>query len=231
MNWILDIAVLAIIVLTIVFAVKKGFIKTLINSVSFLLALLVTICFAGRLADVLKNTAIAKGIENSTETVLQNIVDDSMITTAKLFDGTNEKLNSLLKTAGLTNSDILKGRAPESVSIADASKTIAKPVTDVIALVLAVIILFLGTKLLLSLVSWLLTKIMKLPVLKKLNKSLGFILGVILAVVRVCLFCFIVTAITNNSDFLGIKFLQSIDPSKTLIYKYFAQIDLFGFLR
>ena len=57
----------------------------------------------------------------------------------------------------------------------------------------------------------------------------GAVLGAVLAVMRVMLFCFIANIIISNAEFLGADALRSIDPQKTLIFAFFSGNRLFSF--
>ena len=52
MSFLLDIIIILIISLTIILAVKRGFVKTAISAVAFILAIIITVAFTPTLADV-----------------------------------------------------------------------------------------------------------------------------------------------------------------------------------
>ena len=65
MNFILDLAIIAIIAITIYFAATNGFGKTAISAVSFIVAVALTAMFASPLADYIKETAIGEIVSDS----------------------------------------------------------------------------------------------------------------------------------------------------------------------
>ena len=77
MNWILDIICIAIITLTIAFAVRNGFVKTLVSAASFLIAVIITFCFASQLSDALRSTPVADRIRESTREKIEDLVLES----------------------------------------------------------------------------------------------------------------------------------------------------------
>ncbi|MBP5155249.1 MAG: CvpA family protein [Clostridia bacterium] len=236
MNWLLDIIVLAIIGITVFFAVKNGFIKTLISTISFALCILVTVLFVSPLSNALQNTGIAEKVNHTTaENISHYIFDGSLGGVEDLLDGKSEGFNTLLKIAG-TDNEAVKSWYAQNVGSGDdgsykLAEKISSPIVKALCTLIAVLILFFGTKLILFFVTRLLDGFAQLPVLKSFNKLFGVLLGIALAVVRVALFCFIVKVLTENSDFLNVDFIKQLDPDKTLIFRFFYGFDLFGFLK
>lgn len=231
MNWILDIICIAIITLTIAFAVRNGFVKTLVSAASFLIAVFITFCFASQLSDALRSTPVADRIRESTREKIEDLVLESTGGGESLLNGENEAFNTLLGLAGYSIDEArewVKGESHDSFAAVIADK-ISEPVIGAVCTALAIIILYFGTKLALAVAAWLLDKLMKLPVLRSCNKLLGAVLGAVLAVMRVMLFCFIANIIISNAEFLGADALRSIDPQKTLIFAFFSGNRLFSF--
>ena len=100
MNWILDIICIAIITLTIAFAVRNGFVKTLVSAASFLIAVFITFCFASQLSDALRSTPVADRIRESTREKIEDLVLESTGSGESLLNGENEAFNTLLGLAG-----------------------------------------------------------------------------------------------------------------------------------
>ena len=236
MNWILDIAVLAIIGLTMFFAIKNGFIKTLISTASFAICILVTVLFVSPLSNALQNTGIAEKVNATTaESISHYVFDGSLGGVEDLLDGKSEGFNNLLKIAG-TDVESVRNWYKSNVSSGEdgsykIAEKVSKPIVSVLCTLIAVLILFFGTKLILFFLSRLLDGFARLPVLKSFNRLFGVPLGIVLAAVRVALFCFIVKVLTENSQFIGLDFIKKLDPEKTLIFKFFYRFDLFGFLK
>lgn len=234
MNWTLDIIVILIIGLTVFFAAKNGFVKTAISAVSLILAIIITSIFAQPVADFLAETAVADSIETATEEKITNLLLDGSVGINDILDGENEEFNMLTTLAGIDTQELKLWYNQNVVDKSNAESMLAEklsgPVIELIAMLIAIIILFFGSQIVLSVLSFLLDKIARLPILRSCNKLLGVILGVILALARVCLFCFVVEILIENSAFLGSDFLASLDPEKTAVYKIFKDIDIFSFL-
>lgn len=233
MSILLDIIIVAIIALTIYFAFKNGFVKTAISALSFLLAIAVTAAFASPLADFLKETAVAETVEAATEQTITDALAKDPIGINGLLEGKSEEFNNLLTLAQIDRSELA---AWYSSNIANAesgevmlAKRIAAPMVDIIATLIAIIVLYIGTQVILSIAAFILNKIASLPILRTANKGLGLAVGVVLALFRVCLFCFVMNLLIENALFLGNGFISSLNPESTLLFKFFSNIDIFAF--
>ena len=236
MNWLLDIAVAAIFALTVFFAWKNGFIKTLVSAASFAICLAVTVIFVSPLSNAIQRTGIAERVKNTTEEHISNYLADSSLSgVEELFEGKSEAFNTLIRVAGIDN-ETLKSWYAENDGASDRGNVrlaarISEPLVSLLSSLAAVIILFFGTKLILFILSRVLDGVMHLPVLRTCNKVFGILLGILLALVRVALLCFVVKILTENKLFIGSDIISGIDPEKTLLFKIFYGFDLFGFLK
>ncbi len=233
MSFILDIAIIAIIALTVYFAAKNGFVKTAISAVSFILAVALTAMFASPLAEYLKESSVGKSVETAVEDAITNALVDTSLGVDGLLEGKSEDFNKLVAVSGMSLEEL---SAWYHNNVADTQKgesilasRIAEPITDITATAIAIILLFIGTQILLAIIARLLNLVAKLPIIRTANKALGILLGIILALLRVCLFCFVIGLLIENSAFLNSDFLASLETEKTLLFKVFNEIDIFSF--
>ncbi len=233
MSWFLDIAIVLIFAITVFFAAKNGFIKTLISAVSFILAIIITATLCTPLAEFLKTTPIAESIEEATEEKITEFILDGAGDTDGLIEGKSSDFNTLLTISGIEKEEIKTWYAENVVDVENKesalAKKIAEPIINVIATAASIIILFVGTQILLSVLSRVLNIIAKLPVLRSCNKALGIVLGVILALFRVFLFCFIMRLFIENADFLGSDFISALKPENTFLFNIFYNINIYSF--
>lgn len=233
MSWTLDLIIIAIFAITVFFATKNGFVKTAVSAVSFIVAIVITFCFAGTLADAIKTTSIADKIETATERKIEDVILENSISASELIDGGSEAFNVLLSVSGVEQSELKEFfNSSENRSLEPAkriAKKISEPIIDTVALIVSVILLYFGTRILLAIVAAVLDKLAKLPILKTSNKLLGVLLGIVLAAVRISLFCFVAGVLIKHADFLGNSYISALDPEKTLLFRFFSNIDIFGF--
>ncbi len=232
MSFILDLAVIAIIAVTVYFAYKNGFVKTAVSAVSFILAIVITAMFASPTAEFLKQTAIAEAVETATENIINDILNESALGVKELLNGESDRFNTLISATGQdidALSDGLNNPFGSENTVDSLASHIAHPITDAVATVIAVVLLFIGSQIAVALIARALDIVAKLPLLRFANKWLGVALGVVLAFLRVTLFCFVMSRLINSSAFLDSGFLSQLNSDDTLIFKFVSEIDIFSF--
>ena len=231
MSWTLDIIIILIVSLTVYFAAKNGFVKTAISASSFIIAILLTAAFATPVAEVIKESPLSVTVRNATEDRIEGILLEGSYEISSLIEGESEEFNKLLAVARIDKDDLLEkyvSMDPDKVAY-NLAVEISNPIIDTVAIIVAIIIIYIGTQIILSVVSFILDKVCRLPVLKSCNKLLGIVVGVVLALLRACLFCFVIKILMENADFLGSGFIAELAPEKTLLFKTFSEIDIFSF--
>ncbi len=233
MSILLDVVIIAIIALTVYFSYKNGFVKTAISAVSFILAVAITAMFASPLADYLKETSVAETVESATEEAITDMLVKDPVGVEGLLDGKSEEFNKMLALARLDRNELsawyAQNVANSELGESALATRIAEPMVDIIAMIIAIAILFIGTQIILSIAAFFLNKIASLPILRTANKGLGLVVGVVLALLRVCLFCYVMTVLIENAQFIGSSFISNLDPDSTLFFKIFSSIDIFAF--
>ncbi len=236
MNWILDVIILAILGITVYFSVKNGFVKTALSMLSFALAILAVVCLLSPVRDFMLGTGLADKVEEKTQNVIENYIIDSKLQNgcADLVNGKSEKFNSLLLATGIDRAELADWYAKEVTGdeterCSALAQRVAEPAVYALATLVAVILIFAVARILLAIASRVLDGVARLPVLKSFNKLLGLLLGIVLALVRISLFCMAVNVLVNNAGFMDSDFLANLDTQKTLLFKLFEKIDLFSF--
>lgn len=231
MSWTLDIIIILIVSLTVYFAAKNGFVKTAISASSFIIAILLTAILTTPVAEAIKASPLSATVRNATEDRIESILLEGSYEMSSLLEGESEEFNKLLAVARIDKDDLMEkyvSMDPDKVAY-NLAVEISNPIIDTVAIIVAIIIIYIGTQIILSVVSFILDKVCRLPVLKSCNKFLGIVVGVVLALLRACLFCFVIKILMENADFLGSSFIAGLAPEKTLLFKTFSEIDIFSF--
>lgn len=232
MSFLLDFIIIAIIAVTVYFAAKNGFVKTAISALSFVIAIAITAMFASPLADALKDAPFAETVETAvTDMVKDAIFDEEGL--QEFVNGESEGLNAVLSLAGVEKNEFIEWYNSTDASGDDvltrAARFISEPIIDAIAMLVAIVILYIGTQILLSIAAFFLNKLANLPILRTANKGLGILLGIVLALFRVFLFCFAMNLLIDNAGFLNSEFLASLDAENTFLFKLLSGVDVFSF--
>ena len=245
MTFLLDLVIIAICALTVYFAYKNGFVKTAVSAVSFILAIILTVTFATPLAEYIKSTELASEVKVSVSEAIRDSLPQQTEGEAdikredieKYLDEHPEIFDRLPEFVDFNKETLLEWYDEATESGNDlrqsASETLAEKsaekIIDIVSKLLAVIILFIGAQIILSIIAFILNRIVELPVLRTANKGLGIALGVILAVLRIALFCFVMNLLIGNAEYLNSEFINGLQPENTFFFKLFSNIDIFSF--
>ena len=218
MSAILDILIIVIIALSIFFAAKRGFIRTLLGGTSFLIA--VALAFINPVRDYLGNSSVAdKARASLSDTLAGFVSSDSESYDPKLLEDNSAFMN-MISVFGIDTEEIRekwqewRTENTEKLRV-DLEEYVSKPVVHAVATVVAFLALFLGSLLILKLALFLLDRFFRLPVLRQANTFLGVLLGVILAAVRVYLFVALVNLLLPYGTQLGWTFFSQLDAGTT----------------
>ena len=232
MSAILDILIIVIIALSIFFAAKRGFIRTLLGGTSFLIAVAGALAFINPVRDYLGNSSVAdKARASLSDTLAGFVSSDSESYDPKLLEDNSAFMN-MISVFGIDTEEIRekwqewRTENTEKLRV-DLEEYVSKPVVHAVATVVAFLALFLGSLLILKLALFLLDRFFRLPVLRQANTFLGVLLGVILAAVRVYLFVALVNLLLPYGTQLGWTFFSQLDAGSTILFSWFCEHNLF----
>lgn len=232
MSFLLDFIIIAIIGITLYFAAKNGFVKTTVSALSFIISIALTAAFATPLEQALMDAPFAETVQSSVaDMVKDSIFDEEGL--QEFVNGETETLDAVLSLAGVEKSDFIEWYNGTNASgddvLTQAAEYIAEPIVVLLAKLAAIIILFVGTQILLAIAAFFLNKLASLPILRTANTGLGILLGCVLALFRVFIFCFVMNLLIENAEFLNSDFLSSLDAESTFLFKLFSGAEVFSF--
>ena len=231
MSMILDLLLLLIAGLTIFFAARNGFVKTFLSAASTLIALIIVFLFTAPLAEALEQTSLADAVRANTETFLDQLVEEQGAGDSyELASDRDGKLYQLLESVGVDGERFYRWVEEQGATAKEQFREklvtyIADHVTPLLLRALSVAILFFGSFLVLKLVSILLTGIVEsIPFVREANRLLGLVLGILLALVRVFLFCAVVRVLLDTASLAGWSALAGLDPDRTILFRLLGSI-------
>jgi len=209
MNIFLDVAVVLIVVLSIVAAVKKGFIKSLMKLIGLILTLVVMFFYASTLGKTINVKFLSPAVSNK---ICQTVEEDA----EKLSD---KKIIS--KIIDKANIDITSSSDMEELKVAISEKLNDNKLMNALGYALACLVILVAIWLAVWLLELILKSIFKLPGLKQLHGLLSIILGIVNAAILLCIMGVVVTSASNaytpkteNGTF------ENEVVEKTYLYKY-----------
>lgn len=192
MGYILDLIFIAIVALCIFLAVKKGFVRSLVEVVGYLLAVVIAFSVSSFVADYVYNQVIeTKLVETISTAVEQNsndVIDKMPDYLVAILDKTNVDLDKLLSSDNL-----------DSQKIANQVSEVIEPLAVNIVRTIASIIIFIILIIVVSILARFLNSLFKGVILGTANKVLGGALGFVKGFVIASLFSLAVYFIANTS--------------------------------
>ena len=227
-------------IIIIVVSTRRGFIRNIMRVVSFVLSIIIAATFCTTVAGIISSRWLdskVSGIVGEQIASLSQKEGGESYDLERLFDTEQSDFMKLLQRFGADVDQIAEDygaiTAGTEETVRELSERISHSITDVLSRVLAFLGLFLASILVLSLISWLLGLVARLPVLKQLNGFLGFLCGVILAAGFLFVFSTVglylfeqLHAVFPDSipesiaeDSFALKHFSSIDSIKALFLK------------
>ncbi|MBQ0092927.1 MAG: CvpA family protein [Clostridiales bacterium] len=232
MSFLLDVILLLIATLTIVFAVKNGFVKTVLSALSFLIALIVALVLRAPVVALLEQTPVSEKVSEGVETVLHDLAEGSSASLSSLIEDSGSSLHSLLDTVGVEHDDLNEWLADKQNKTDDAlleplTERLAPKLTHALLNVIVFPLLFLLSLIALKLLSAVLTGLTdRIGALRFANKTLGLIIGILLALFRMVLFCVVVQMLLNVLNATGQTIPGDICREDTVLFKLLTSVIL-----
>lgn len=227
MNFIVDAIIIAIIAIVIVRSSKKGFVSSLVDTFAMIIATIVSYMFTPEVSQFVYDSFIKNSVSKGFEKVL-----DDMNTNAAVADKVDAMIASLPEGAvnladrlGIINLNAI-GAGIHMPGVIDNNQLITTVLNDfaynvmiTITKVVVFFILFVLATLVLRMVSNFLENINKIPLIGKLNSTLGGVLGVAKALIIILVVCTVMYFIVPSSD--NVDLVGAISDSK--IYNFVTE--------
>ncbi len=236
-NLILDLCIAAIAGITVFVAYKRGFVKTFISAISSVLAMIVVMLFTAPVASMLADTALADSLRDKTAVFIDELVENSEAADAiELVQDQTGELYTVLESVGIdlgAFSDWMETSISQSEEVfrENLVEYVSGPVSMLVMKAIAMLALYLGSLIILKIAASLLSGVIeRLPFIRQANHALGMLLGAVMAVVYVFVFCAIIGILINTSSLTGLTALDQIVPEETYLYRWFDAIQILGYL-
>lgn len=227
MDFIVDAIIIAIIAVVIVRSSKKGFVSSLVDAFAMIIATIVSYMFTPEVSQFIYDSFIKNSVSKGFEKVL-----DDMNTNTAVADKVDAMIASLPESAvnladslGIINLNSI-GAGIHMSGVIDDNQLITTVLNDfaynvmiTITKIVVFFILFVVATLVLRMVSNFLENINKIPLIGKLNSTLGGVLGVAKALIIILVVCTVMYFIISSSD--NVDLVGAISGSK--IYNFVTE--------
>ncbi len=233
---ILDIIIVAVFIIFAIIGAKRGLIKSLLGAGVVIISIVITMNCYTYLADFFRNTVIygqlTDNLNEKIEDYVSNAMDEGKL--QELFDESPAGISALLSGFGVSTEEVSEKYAEMIASgeenvAASISDYIVMPAAKTLSNALAVLIMFAGCVIILSLAVMLLDLIFKLPILKTFNTIGGLLAGLVSGLLVCFVFCTAVNLALPYLPGAGIK-LDSSTIESTLLFSKISEINPLSFL-
>ncbi len=229
MSYVLDGILILIIAVTVFLSARKGFIRTLIEAVGFVAAIVIALTISSPISNGIYNSMVEPVVVKT----VQNVATDTVNSANDAVDAVWEKMPTFIVESsflGVTKESITEEVANETANgvtaISDSvSQTFVKPIVTKLLSVLISVVLVVVLIFVVKILAKVINKLFTFSVVGDINKTLGGILGLLKGSALAIIFCMIITLIISftkngffiftydaiNSSYL-FKFLASLSP-------------------
>jgi len=186
MSLLLDLLLVLIALLTVISGVRSGFVRSVMNLITFVCALYCAISFGGMLSDWLYHNWLYGLITANAQQAIEGIIDSGLeqLDLSLLFDNTPQAFLDLISrysgsyeaVEGIYLENIAR---PTAEIIRKMAENLAGNTARLLSNALSFGGIFLAVTVVLKIVTWLLDLLFRLPVLNTLNRAAGLLLGLV----------------------------------------------------
>ena len=227
MNAILDIIIIGIIIFCVAMGCKNGFIKTVMNFLSFVIAFFMAKTFSPQLSSFMYSSWIKPNFADKAAAQLEKILPSDMGGVSKLAEEQQADFMNMLNGYGIKLPDV-KGWISDAVAkgnsaVTEVSNGLAENIAKGISDFLAFTAILVASLILLKIATSLINRAFKLPGLNILNRTggilLGLLYGIILSYIFVLLAYYVLPYLAANTAISSVPAV--VDD--TIFFKWFYE--------
>jgi len=230
MSVLIDLLLLGVLALCIWSGVRKGFVHSVMNFISFIAAFVCGWFFAPALGAYYKENIFIEKISQTISEMLNSLLGTSNF--EKLFAERPTAFTELITryNADITQVETFYNRQV-NVSVQSVSDYIADPIATGISNFLAFLTIFLGALIILKIVTIFLDMVFKLPVLNAVNRTLGLLLGIFCGFLYVSLIIMLLVAVAPMLSALNPNVFKPSTIENSMLLNLLKEINLFSILK
>ena len=212
-----DAIIVVIFLLFIILGVKRGFVRSVLDLVGTLAAMLVSMWFSGIAAQWVFSTFLQESLTRQIAEALQ--AAPAADAAEAVLSVVPEILRGGLEAFGITSDAINQAVAGTSGQAAAAVVAVLSPMVVSVLRGLFALVLFIFLLVIFRILSGVVCRIFRLPVLRQLDKGLGILLGITQAVLITVLLCFCAQALISVSSPWLVETIQA-----SQVYQFYLSL-------
>ena len=236
MRYFLDISLVLIIVFTIISGWKKGLIRSILGVGKTLVAILTSYLFgppasAWVSAHVITDR-VTSFIYDRLLAVLEKGADALDLTT--FLENLPNWMNYFFEKTGVDPATLLGDLSglteADSVTLQSLSQTLATPISKMISDMIGYTAVFLISMLVFAIVAYLLGKFADLPVIRRIDRTLGLVLGIFCALIYASVYTLLLYAVMTLVEGHYESFAFHAAYEQTWLFKILYDINIFRWI-
>ena len=237
MNYLLDIFLFLLFLLITIISTERGFVDSVWSSVTIIGSFIVAYLFSGVVGAWICDNFVLKYISEYAYDIVESLIENSAdsYNIAGLFESLPEEFIALAQNCGADIS-ALEARFASSLTLSSAelysfAESVAAPLSQTLSNAIAIVSIFLISILILWLVGLVVKIIVKIPIIKTLNSLLGFIFGVLKALVIVWILC-VTLSIFVERGFMDPETVEVLNnlTKGSYIFNFFCSFSPINFI-
>ena len=234
MNILIDALIIGIMALCCIAGYKNGFVKTVINFLKNIIALVLASVFSHRVGLFLYERFFSGIFEKITvDRFARWLGVDSTknLDIGPLIDAEHSEFFKYVENLGINVDSMIEKYNELGENAGEMmARYISEPLGMTVSKVVAFVLIFIVSVIAVSLVGFIIGKIVKLPILNATNKFLGLVLGIILGVIFVFIFVSVLDLILPYIKVGGESLGTGDFKNETIIYGYLSSNSPMGLL-
>ena len=243
MSYIIDLFILLIIALCVCISAKKGFVKTIIGLVGFILATYLSFTLSSPLANItydkiveptiIKSIGTAENVSEEMENVSEEIenisgaIENSNIDIDNIWDSLPDVVKENAEKLGVSKKDLdtnfdefISGK--KELTVQNLSQEVIKPLVSKLIEMIYSIIIMIVLMFIINIIASIINKLFTFSLVGSLNKILGGVVGIPKGVIYSVLFCMIVSVVVKFTGGIWIFTDENLD--KTILFELLSNL-------
>ena len=216
MGFILDLIIIAIVVLCVILAAKKGFVKSVFNIAGFVAAIVLSITFSGPISDFMYEKTVEPVVIKAVEGM---VTDSEKLVSEEVFENLPDFIKNTAERFNI-NEESLHVVGDSSAVAQKISNDVVKPVAYSVLKAIISIVLIIVLSILFKFLARLLNKIFSFSIVGTLNRTLGGVLGLVQGLTIVTIFVLAVNIVISFTG--GFLFFTNESVEASNIFKEIA---------
>ncbi len=216
MGIVLDLIIVAVVVLCVLLAAKKGFVKSVFNIAGFVAAIILSLTFSAPIANAVYDKAVEPVVIKTIEGMVE---DGEKIVSEEVFSNLPSFIQNAAEMFNI-NKDSLNLTGDTAAVAVDISNNIVKPIAFSVIKTIVSILLIIVLSVLFKFLANLLNKIFSFSIVGTLNKTLGGVLGAVQGITIAVIFVLAVNIIISFTG--GFLFFTGEAVEASNIFKFIA---------